>query len=76
MNKKESNKGSLKISVYTVAYRNASDCKLVLGEMHSQTIREDIEMIVVSPNREGISSKDYPEFAAWQWISAAVTGVF
>lgn len=68
MNKKESNKGSLKISVYTVAYRNASDCKLVLGEMHSQTIREDIEMIVVSPNREGISSKDYPEFAAWQWI--------
>ncbi|BCM89735.1 hypothetical protein IAD21_01582 [Abditibacteriota bacterium] len=58
----------LKLTVYTIAYESASECKMVIQELRRQTMRADMEIIVVSPTREGMDESNFEEFGAWQWV--------
>lgn len=56
------------LSVYTIASVSADDCRGVLAELHRQTVRDAIEVIVVTPGRGTVRAEEFPAFAGWQWI--------
>lgn len=58
----------LKLTVYTIASQSASQCLMVVRELQRQTIREHIEVIVVTPNRNGLDESEFAVFGAWQWL--------
>jgi hypothetical protein len=58
----------LKLSVFTIANDTASRCRTVLGELRRQTARAQMEIIVVSPNHDGIEESVFSGFGAWQWF--------
>ncbi len=57
-----------KLSVITIGYESASDCRSVILELLRQTIRSQIELILVTPSRAGISEEDLHGFGAWQHL--------
>jgi hypothetical protein len=59
---------SLKLSVFTIGYESASECRMVIEELRRQRSREEIELIVVAPNRDGIEDELFEGFGAWQWL--------
>jgi hypothetical protein len=59
---------SLKLSVFTIGYESASECRMVIEELRRQGAREVIELIVVAPNRDGIEDDLFEGFGAWQWL--------
>lgn len=58
-----------KLSVFTIADQSASQCRSVLRELQRQTICSHIEVILVTPDREGLEDKEFNAFATWQWIN-------
>ena len=56
------------ISVFTIGYHSAADCRMVLGELRRQTIAAQIEMVIVTPDREGVDDADLEGFGATKWI--------
>lgn len=63
-----SERHSLKLSVLTIAYDSAGDCRMVIQELQRQTSRAEMEIIIVAPNREGIEESQFDGFGAWQWV--------
>jgi hypothetical protein len=57
-----------KLSVITIGYESADDCRSVILELQRQTIRPRIELILVSPSRAGITEEDLHRFGAWQHV--------
>ena len=64
----------LKLTVYTIASQSASQCLMVVRELQRQTIREHIEVIVVTPNRNGLDESEFAVFifAAWYFEQISV----
>jgi hypothetical protein len=62
---------TLRLSVFSIAYEAASQCQRVIRELQRQTIRADIEVIIVAPRRDGIDDKDFDGFGAWQFVLVA-----
>jgi hypothetical protein len=58
----------LKLSVFTIGYESAGECRMVIQELQRQTERAAIELILVAPNRDGIDQKDMETFGAHQWV--------
>lgn len=59
----------LAISVITIGYESAADCHMVVGELARQTRASEIEVILVAPDREGISDDYIETCGAWQWVT-------
>lgn len=59
----------LKLSVFTIAYKSSSECRMVVEEMQRQTLRAEIELIVIASKRDSFEDKDFECFGAWQWIT-------
>ena len=57
------------LSVVTIGYESAADCHMVVGELARQTEASEIEVILVAPDREGISDDYIETFGAWQWVT-------
>ncbi len=64
----QSGQNSLKLSVLTIAYESASECKMVIQELQRQTIRAEIEVIIVASNRNGIEDSELDCFGIAQWV--------
>ena len=58
----------LRISVFTIGYTSAADCRMVIGELSRQTSAAQIELIVVAPDRHGIDDSELEGFGAIQWL--------
>ena len=58
----------MKLSVFTIASESPSQCQLVLAEMRRQTLRAEMEIIVVSPTHDRLKDEDFKNFGAWQWV--------
>jgi len=56
------------LTVFTIAYARADDCRLALEELGKQTIADQLEVILVAPNRDGIDEAMFEPFAAHQWV--------
>lgn len=41
---------------------------MVVRELQRQTLREQMEVIVVTPSRDGIDESEFEVFGAWQWL--------
>ena len=57
------------LSVVTIGYESAADCRMVIGELARQTRAGELEVILVAPDREGISDAHIGSFGAWQWVT-------
>lgn len=57
------------LSVVTIGYESAADCRLVIGELARQTLANELEVIVVAPDREGLSEDHIESFGTWQWVT-------
>jgi glycosyl transferase family 2 len=57
-----------KLSVFTIAYKSAGECRMVIQELLKQTARSEMEIIVVSPDRDGLDQHLLEGFGSWQWI--------
>jgi hypothetical protein len=57
------------LSVVTIGFESAADCRMVIGELARQTRASELEAILVAPDREGISEDHIESFGAWQWVT-------
>jgi hypothetical protein len=55
-----------RLSVYSIGSRSAADCSLVVSEMLRQTVRDDIELIIVTPDAAGLDPTLLGPFACWR----------
>jgi hypothetical protein len=53
---------------FTIGAESAGDCASVLGELRRQTRRDAIEIVIVTPTRDGLPPDALDGFAAHQWI--------
>lgn len=68
MNRDQHTDLPLKLSVFTIAYRTAGECLKVIQELQRQTVRAEMEIIIVAPDRTGLDETWCDEFGAWQWV--------
>lgn len=57
-----------KLTAFTIAMESAADCRPVIEDLRRQTAREEIELIVVAPDREGLPAAATDGFWGHQWI--------
>ena len=57
------------IAGLTIGSHAPSECRMVVGEIRRQTIAPRIEMILVSPTREGFPQQETPGFRDFVWVN-------
>jgi len=63
-----STRDSIRLSVITIGYESAGDCRMVIEELLRQTIRDAMEIVLVAPNRDGIEDRHIHGCGAWRWV--------
>lgn len=65
----DSIQSAVKLSVITIGYESAADCRSTILDLARQSIREQIELLLVAPSRAGISDEEMSAFGAWQHVA-------
>jgi hypothetical protein len=61
-----------KLSVFTIASHSASECLMAIRALSRQTVRTDLEVILVSPNMDGVAPQEFDQFGSWHWLKMPV----
>ncbi|HEY7530781.1 MAG TPA: hypothetical protein VIC56_08910 [Gemmatimonadota bacterium] len=60
------------LSVFTIGFRCARDCRRVLADLRRQTIRGELDVLVVAPDASGLEPDDLAGFAEARILAAPV----
>ncbi len=61
--------GRVELTVYTIGVRSAADCRTAVESLSRQTIADRLEVLVLSPDPEGVDEALTAEFAGFRHIS-------
>jgi len=60
---------TIQLSVLTIGYETAGECRSVIRDLQRQSARDRIELLVVAPDQSGLEEHELSCFPAWRWVT-------